>query len=107
MALDHHPMMTGDTSPSISYDMTDLEDAVASVTFTMRKPGSLEPKVDAEAATFTEVDETSGRATYDWAAEDVDEEGTFWGQFKVTYENGDTTTYPNEGYVAIVFEASL
>jgi hypothetical protein len=106
-APDYHAMKTGDLSPSISYDMTELEDAVETVTFSMRKLGELDPKIDEAAATFTAVTSTSGRATYDWGSQDVDEEGTFWGEFNVTYENGDTTTYPNNDYVIIVFKASL
>ena len=41
------------------------------------------------------------------AEDDVDEAGTFWGEFEVTYDNGETTTYPNDDYITIVFESSL
>ena len=107
VALDYHPMKTGDLSPSVSYDMTGLEDTVDTVTFTMRKPGAAAPKVAAAVATFVANTSTSGRATYDWAEDDVDEAGTFWGEFEVTYDNGETTTYPNDDYITIVFESSL
>jgi hypothetical protein len=75
---DYHAMKTGNTSPPVVYDMTDLEGPVASVTFSMRKPGTATIKVDSAAATFLEVSSTSMRAFYDWAEEDVDEEGTFF-----------------------------
>jgi hypothetical protein len=100
-------MKTGDLAESVSYDCTGLTDTVASVTFSMRKPGATEAKVDSAAATFTATSGTAGRATYDWEAADVDEKGTFYGEFELTYDDGRVTTYPNEGYITIVFEEDL
>jgi hypothetical protein len=100
-------MKTGNTSPPVVYDMTDLEGPVASVTFSMRKPGTATIKVDSAAATFLEVSSTSMRAFYDWAEEDVDEEGTFFAEFDVLYEDGTTTSYPNDGHLFVVFTPSV
>jgi hypothetical protein len=104
---DYHPMKTGDTSPPVVYDMTDLEGTVDSVTFSMRKPGSTAVKVDGAAATFLEVSSTSIRGFYEWIEADVDEEGTFFAEFDVFYTDGTKTTYPNDGHLFVVFTASV
>jgi hypothetical protein len=105
--MDPFYIKQNDTQPSISATLTEDGVAVditgATVTFVMRprlcrhQVPAANPKVEAAA---TVVDAATGQVRYDWAAGDLDTEGLFDGEFKVTLA-GAVTTYPSTGYIPI------
>lgn len=70
----------------------DLTDASA-VVLTMEEEISETVKIDAEACSVT--DATAGEVTYSPSAGDVDTEGDYVVQLKVTFSGGDVEYFPN------------
>ena len=49
----------------------------------------------------TIVDATSGQVKYEWADGDTEDAGTFFYEFQVNWSNGDTQTFPNDGFKSL------
>lgn len=70
-----------------------------SVKFIMRKKGEVgTPKISRAAAIENAA---TGIVRHDWLSGDTDTEGTFYGEFEVTWPDGDPETFPNYGYIKI------
>lgn len=96
----------GDKEPAIEAvledangDPKDLSNA-SGVSFHMKEPRSGTAKID-KAATIT--DAPNGVVQYSWDAEDVDEAGEFEAEFEVTWSDGDTETFPKDGFLDLNF----
>lgn len=75
--------------------------AGASVRFLMKLEGAM-PSSPAKVSSLATVeDAAAGIVRYDWAAGDTDAPGSYRAELEVTYANGKTRTFPNEGYLAI------
>lgn len=101
----------GDQEPPISATLED-EDGNAKdlsnasgVDFHMKDPKADSAKVDADAT--IEGDGSNGEVSYSWAAADVDTAGDFEAEFEVTWSDGDTETFPKDGYLDIRILESL
>jgi hypothetical protein len=53
------------------------------------------------------LDENEGRVQYDWQPGDTDEVGQKEAEFVVTFNNGKTRTYPNDGFFYINIEQDI
>ena len=82
----------------------DLSTGVDSVAFHMVKQGSETVAVD-EAATIT--DGPNGEVTYLWSGTDTDDDGSFFGEFEVTWTGGKTTTFPNYRFLDIKIRGEI
>jgi hypothetical protein len=92
-----------DTSPVLRANLEDASGtainlAGSSVRFHMRFARSGVTKVDAAA---TIIDGENGIVDYQWIAPDTDTNGTFQGEFEVTYSDGSVETFPNDGYFLV------
>jgi len=92
-----------DTTPSLranlkngSGDAVDLTNATSR--FHMRTMGGSTASVDAAAQI---IDEATGVVQYNWVSGDTVTNGTFEGEFEVTYPDGTIETFPNDGYITI------
>jgi len=52
-------------------------------------------------------DAVNGVVWFIFEANEVDEAGTFRGEFEVTYADGRVETFPNEGYITIKINSDL
>jgi hypothetical protein len=98
----------GDTAPNLDATLTDSAGAAlnltgAAVTFRMRARGSTTLKVNAAA---TVVSAAAGTVRYDWLSADVDTDGTYDGEFLVTYGDATTRRAPTRGFIEIIISAS-
>jgi hypothetical protein len=59
---------------------------------------SAPPKVNGAANI---IDAASALVEYEWALNDLDTPGDFWGCFEVDWGGGEFETLPDEGYIAI------
>lgn len=103
--LDPFVVKRGDTRPSLRVKLgyangtqAPLSDATG-VTFRMVNAKTGASKVDDTVATIT--DAPSGTVSYDWTAPDTDTAGDYAGEFKVTYSDGTTETFPSMGSLPI------
>lgn len=97
----------GDTSPSISYELTPttVDLTGASVVFNMTTRRGV-VKVSRAAATVTTPTGTP-TVQYDWIAADTDTAGTYRAEFEVTYGDGSIETFPNTGFLTISITKDL
>ena len=47
------------------------------------------------------IDEATGVVQFNWVSGDTNTNGTFEGEFEVTYPDGTIETFPNNGYITI------
>lgn len=97
--MGHDPdieLVAGDSAPLLEATLksggsaTDLSNA-SSVQFYMRETGAASLKVN---ATATIVDAANGKVSYDWASGDLDTPGLYRAEFEVSWNDGDTETFP-------------
>ena len=88
-ATDLAPDLTGTvTSNGVGANITG-----ASIQLKFKKPsGTVVIK------TGTIVSGSAGTWSYSWLAGDLDEDGTWWVQPRVTYSNGKTQTFPEASF---------
>lgn len=100
----------GDTSPDLQATLKNADGTVinltaaAAVLFHMREKGSDTAKVE-RAAEF--VDRAGGVVKYVWQAADTDTEGTYEGEFEITFNDGSISTVPNNGYIEIPMKTEI
>ena len=70
------------------------------VVFTMRDPTQITPAV-AAAPMAVLAPATEGRVQYAWTAQDVDTEGLYHAEVRVTWQNGAPERIPADGYLVI------
>ena len=81
----------------------DLTNAT-SVTFKMREWGSNTLKVDTASVV---TDAVNGTVEYRWASGDTDASGTYYAEWQVLWNDGDTQTFPVIGYDVVVIHGDL
>ena len=92
----------GDTEPPIEATLEDADGQPKDLTnangvdFHMKDPREDAAKVDAAGSID---DAANGKVSYQWTADDVDTEGDFEAEFEVTWSDGDTETFPKDGYL--------
>jgi hypothetical protein len=98
-----------DTGPALEVrfvdehgDPVELDPATDTVTFHM-ETGEGETLSPANAATIESGPE--GVVRYEWGASDTADTGTFFAEFRVTFNDGQsderTETFPNSGYITV------
>jgi hypothetical protein len=98
-----------DTRPKIQVALAiggaeaDLTTAT-SVTFIMAPAAGGAATVDAAA---TILDAATGSVSYDWAAGDTDDVGSFDAEFEVVWSDGTKQTFPTATYISIEIVADL
>lgn len=108
MAKPDLELKAGDRRPFWRVEMTDslgnLVDLnasdVSSVTFSMVTKQGREVVIDDQAVTIIQSGNggsasNRGVAEYHWAEGETDDPGTYYGDFKVTYDDGTFESYPN------------
>jgi hypothetical protein len=92
----------GDTEPALEATLEDANGNAKdltnadSVQFHMKDPTADTAKVD-KAATID--DAANGEVSYSWDGEDVDTTGEYEAEFEVSWSDGDTETFPKDGYL--------
>lgn len=100
----------GDTEPAIQAQLQDDQgDAVDltnadSVAFHMEGDRETTPKVNASASID---DAANGEVSYSWDSTDTDETGTYEAEFQVTWSDGGTETFPNDGFLEVVIRDDI
>lgn len=86
-----------DTYPAIvgvlQHDGAAVDVTGASVRFHLRAPGAESAKV---TGTGEVRDGPAGEVAYQWVTGDLDTSGVFFGEFQVTYSDGNVETFPDE-----------
>lgn len=107
-------LKVGDRNPSYSVILKDADKAAvnintaSAVRLHMKAPGASTAKVD--AAMSNDDDGTvgnRGKASYAWAAADVDTAGTYYCEVEVEWADGTKETFPNSGHNIIKIEDEL
>lgn len=98
----------GDTSPAIKAILTDSDGnpivlTGASVDFIM-KDFNNGVVLNTPMSIITPL---GGEVQYDWVLGDTDTPGTYYIEFKVTYDNGAVETFPNNSNATVVVYPSL
>lgn len=92
----------GDEEPPIEATLEDADGNpkdltnADSVSFHMKDPRKDTAKVDKPGSI---TDAANGEVRYSWDAEDVDTTGEYEAEFEVTWSDGDTETFPKDGYL--------
>lgn len=97
----------GDVQPSL---FAVLEDANGNPIDLTGASVALHLKGATVAATVTgtaQTTATTGQVRYDWQAADTATAGYFWGEWQVTYSNGQTETFPNGGNFLVQITSEL
>ncbi len=101
-------MKAGDTLPALAAVLSRADGPVnltgATVTFVMRDPTALTPKVERPAAIANAED---GQVVYFWQPADTDTPGIYDGSWIVTAADGSRQTYPTDDYLEINIELDL
>jgi hypothetical protein len=111
MAVDH-TIKQGDRVPELTATLTDAAGAPVNLTgnvgvvFRLTSVDSLTgtPKVNASAVVDSP---TLATVHYAWAGTDTDTPGLYFGEFQLTWGDGRTTTFPNDGNLLIKIVAQL
>lgn len=98
----------GDTYPSLGYTVRDAQGKLLDMTdaivdFSMIHKETNVLKVDHAAGLADDV----GHISYSWADADVDTEGEFLGEFRVTLSSGKEFAVPRKGFLTIIIMESL
>lgn len=102
----------GDRLPSLRVQFLDADGAVVDLTgktvaIRMKTQG-VPSTIKINNAAVTVEDAAQGIARYDWAADDVNTEGTFDVEFAITTTaSGKIQTVPASGYLAVKITAVL
>ena len=99
-------LTAGDTVPSLQAVLRDEQgEAIdltdASVEFHLREPRGGDTLVDEPADV---VDAVGGLVRYRWHVDDTEVAGRYRAEFVVTYDTGDTETFPNDGFHDVVIK---
>lgn len=91
------------TIPSLEATLVDYLNqpvnlTAASVTFSMRSLDDPSLVVGGDAVF---VDRSGGIVAYEWDLGDTAVHGAFIGEFRVTFQDGSSETYPNSDYIRV------
>lgn len=95
---------SGDRLPAITGQLLDgdgnpIDLTGATVSWVMR--GVDDDELEVDALGTIDVDPTTGRVAYFWAAADTDTVGTYIGEWRVTFSDTRQQTFPPEGGVTV------
>lgn len=107
--VDQFFLKQGDVLPDLTVQLMDGDVPLVfngdeTVQFFMKEPGQAGTKASADAQI---VDGSQGMVRHEWLDEHTDVSGIFFGEFRVTYPNGEDKTYPNNGYIYIYINPNL
>lgn len=109
-ARDRFTIRQNDTDPPIDDTLQDedgsaedLSSGVDSVDFHLQAADGT-TKVD---ATGSITDGANGKVEYEWSSGDTDTEGWYKAEWQVNYSDGDTGTFPADGWVTVRVEPEL
>ena len=83
----------------------DLTDAV-SCAFHMRLESDQSMAIEDGVCSF-DADRLTGKVIYAWVTDDTGTEGTYLGEFEVTWPTSKLQSYPSIGYIDIVIVEDL
>ena len=97
-------LKTGDTLPHLEAVLSDDEDNPINLEGASARLRLHEPRGGGVAleSLASVVDAEEGIVRYDWNDGDTDETGRFRLDFEVEYANGDSETFPSDGYHDLV-----
>jgi hypothetical protein len=101
----------GDTAPDLQATLKNADgtvidlSAASAVLFHMREKGSDTAKV--ERAAIIVAPASGGVVRYVWQTADTDTEGTYEGEFEITFNDGTISTVPNNGYIEIPMKTEI
>jgi hypothetical protein len=100
----------GDTAPDLQATLKNSDGSVidlssaSAVLFHMREKGTTTALIESAA---TIVSAAGGVVKYVWQAGDTDTEGTYDGEFEITFNDGSISTVPNNGYIEILMKTEI
>jgi len=102
------PRKRNDTGNPVTFTLKDKDGVVDlttadNVNFVMA--GAAGVKVDKPCVIA--IDPATGRVTYTFEAEDVDEAGAYRVELRVDWAGGGRTTFPSSGYETLTIEEDL
>ncbi len=96
----------GNTSPALEYTISpagvDLDGAT--VVFYMVKDDGTVTLDDVTDGVTVEEETDPPVLSYQWQDGDTDAKGRYEAEFRVTYEDGSTETFPARGFIPILIE---
>lgn len=100
----------GDRLPEIGSILKDADDVVVNLTgctvlFIMKNKATAEVVITEPADIIGAA--TAGTVHYAWAEGDTDVEGTYQGEWEVTFPDGRPETFPNNRYIQIKIVVDL
>ncbi len=100
----HFYIKQNDTTPVITVDLTDSNDAAvnltgATVVFSMRVEPAGATKISGASATV--VDAEAGQVSYSWTAANTDTADDYEAEFQVTYSGGGVQTFPGRNWILV------
>lgn len=97
----------GDRLPILQAQFEDYNGYInlsgASVVF-VYKPQPTGVKITRNA---TVIDSTNGIVQYNWVSGDVTTAGVYWAEWKATFSDGKTITFPNDSYITFEIISQL
>lgn len=108
-----HHVKRNDTAPpvraTLTVDGSPVSIQAATVKFIMVDQAGV-VKVSA-AANNDQVtdgsDGSKGKVSYDWAASDTDQAGTYLAEWEVTFADGTVRTFPTVGWDTVIIHSDL
>lgn len=103
----------GDTSPALSATLVDPDGSPADLTladrveFRMNAPYKDELITGDTDGNVSYLNKSEGRVQYNWQSGDTANAGQKEAEFVVEYSNGNTRTYPNDGFFYINVEEDI
>jgi len=100
-------LVTGDNKPDMEFTITNQQTGAAipltghTVNFYLRKVAGDGSIVNTGHTACTHTDATNGVTKYEWADDDLDDDGDYEGEIEITYSSGKIQTYPKLFYFIV------
>ncbi len=96
----------GNTSPALEYTISpaDVDLDGAEVVFCMVKDDGTVVLDDVTTGVTVEEETDPPVLSYQWQTGDTDAKGRYEAEFRVTYDDGSTETFPARGFIPILIE---
>lgn len=99
---DDFVLKSGDNLPELDAVLLDshgepVDLTGATATFTWRPITGT--SLDNQTVNATVVSAADGTVKVSWTAQDLEQPGVFWGEFKVTFSGGEILSFPNDRHL--------